>query len=304
MKLDFVCIGAQKAGTTTLHDILNSHPEIYLPTNKEALFFDINERYEKGLGWFYQTFFETYNQEKSIGNINPNLQLQNRSLERLHALFGNELKVVFILRDPVKRAYSHYLMSKRRGYEKLSFIGALQAEKERLISPVIRNNYVTKELGHYEMNHFGYCFRSRYFDTIKYLFETFPRENIHLILFEELFKNKRAKIEELLEFLSLPYSDQMNLEVQSNAAAEPRNEKLRDLVFQPNLLRSFFANILTEKQKAYFKTRLININNKPLDVNDKKLETDERLKIFEKYFSEDVAKIENLTGLDLKNWRK
>ena len=55
MKLDFVCIGAQKAGTTTLHDVLKEHPDIYLPPRKEAHFFDVNERYEKGIDYFFST---------------------------------------------------------------------------------------------------------------------------------------------------------------------------------------------------------------------------------------------------------
>ena len=57
-KVDFFCIGAQKAGTTTLHDILVQHPQLYLPSKKEAHFFDINERYTKGLDYYFKTFFQ------------------------------------------------------------------------------------------------------------------------------------------------------------------------------------------------------------------------------------------------------
>ena len=51
MNINFYCVGAQKAGTTTLHDILIQHPEVYLPETKEAHFFDEDEKYKKGLNW-------------------------------------------------------------------------------------------------------------------------------------------------------------------------------------------------------------------------------------------------------------
>ena len=56
MKINFFCIGAQKAGTTTLHDVLNMHPDIYLPPNKEAHFFNVDESYSKGLDYYYSNF--------------------------------------------------------------------------------------------------------------------------------------------------------------------------------------------------------------------------------------------------------
>lgn len=56
--IDFICVGTQKAGTTTLHDVLKKHPNIYLPERKEAHFFDMDERFDKGLDWWMGTFFQ------------------------------------------------------------------------------------------------------------------------------------------------------------------------------------------------------------------------------------------------------
>ena len=50
---NFICLGAQKAGTTTLHDILRQHPQIFLPYNKEAPFFCEDEAYSKGMEWWF-----------------------------------------------------------------------------------------------------------------------------------------------------------------------------------------------------------------------------------------------------------
>jgi hypothetical protein len=51
---NFICPGAQKAGTTTLHNILKQHPDIFLPNLKEAHFFDIEDRYKKGILWWIE----------------------------------------------------------------------------------------------------------------------------------------------------------------------------------------------------------------------------------------------------------
>jgi hypothetical protein len=303
MKLDFVCIGAQKAGTTTLHDILITHPDIYLPPRKEAQFFDINERFEKGINYYFETFFKTYNGEKFVGNINPNLQMQNRSLERLHNCFGDELKIIFIMRDPVKRAYSHYLMSKKRGYEKLDFFDAMKAENERISNPQTHRGYISEEPGHYEINHWGYVYRSLYANTVEYLFANFPKENIHLMLFEDFIKNKNNGIKELLKFLSIPDSPYISFEVQSNVASEPKSKILRDFIYQQGIFKKIIGKVLSKKNKEYIRIKLTKINNKPLAENEKGLSIKERSKVFTEYFEKDIKKLELLTGLDLNNWK-
>ncbi|MFT4684416.1 MAG: hypothetical protein ACI863_001019, partial [Flavobacteriales bacterium] len=67
MNINFYCVGAQKAGTTTLHDILNQHPDVFLPKTKEAHFFDNDEKFEKGLEWYENTFFNESSNEKILG---------------------------------------------------------------------------------------------------------------------------------------------------------------------------------------------------------------------------------------------
>ena len=71
MKINFICVGTQKAGTTTIHDILKNHQDIFLPEKKEAHFFDIENRYKKGLNWWKKEFFSSYGGEKSVGVFTP-----------------------------------------------------------------------------------------------------------------------------------------------------------------------------------------------------------------------------------------
>ena len=68
---NFLCVGAQKAGTTTLYDILKQHPNIYLPKVKELHFFDKDDRYKLGLEWLTKYFVNGYKNQKAVGEITP-----------------------------------------------------------------------------------------------------------------------------------------------------------------------------------------------------------------------------------------
>jgi hypothetical protein len=116
-KLDFVVIGAQKAGTTALHMYLRENSKIFLPPEKEAIFFSDDERYLKGVNWFFHEFFQEANDELKWGKSTPAYSCySNISSARLKA-HNRDIKIIYLLRDPVDRAISQYRMNKKRGVE-------------------------------------------------------------------------------------------------------------------------------------------------------------------------------------------
>ena len=304
MKLHFVCIGAQKAGTTTLHDILKQHPNIYLPPKKEAHFCDVNELYEKGVGDYFSRFYDTYSDEKFIGNINPNLQIENRSLDRLAKTFGRELKIIFILRNPVYRAYSHYQMSKSRGYEDLSFKAAIEMEKLRINNPKFFPDYKSKEPGHFEKNHFGYIGRSSYLATIKKLYQLFPKENIKVILFEDFISKQKIVIADILNFLNIPPFSMFEYNVKSNFATEPKNIFLRDILYKPNPIKKIISYFLTKNIKETLKKNINYLNSRSIIDKEKHYESDFFLQLYNDRFKNDIKEIESITGLNCDVWLK
>ena len=163
MNINFYCVGAQKAGTTTLHDILIQHPEVYLPETKEAHFFDEDEKYKKGLNWYKKTFFSNYKGEKISGSCNPEYMYFDDVPKRIYDTIGTDVKFVFIFRNPMNRAYSHYLMSKRRCYEELSFADAILEEDKR-----IKKDYFNK-------THFSYVSRGYYSQQVERYLKYFPK---------------------------------------------------------------------------------------------------------------------------------
>lgn len=102
---DFVGIGAQRAGSTWLHELLAAHSRIYMPTRrKEVHYFDLY--HNRGRGW-YESFFREARPGQVVGEVTPDYLHTPGCAERVAASLP-DAKLVVILRDPVERAYSHY----------------------------------------------------------------------------------------------------------------------------------------------------------------------------------------------------
>jgi len=125
---NFLCAGAAKCGTTSLHAILAEHPQIFLPQRKEIHFFENNGNYSKGLDW-YSKYFKNANEKKVIGEITADYMFFDYVPERIIEALGKNIKIIFMLRNPVDRSYSEYLFNVRRGFFKGTFEEAIQNEK-------------------------------------------------------------------------------------------------------------------------------------------------------------------------------
>lgn len=112
--LDFVVIGAQKAGTTTLYRYLSAHPALCLPAEKEADFFNHPERMARGWDWYLAEHFPGAPADRLLGTVTPQYMCDTAVPARLHAQCP-DARLIAILRDPVERAYSHHRMNVRRG---------------------------------------------------------------------------------------------------------------------------------------------------------------------------------------------
>ena len=119
-KLDFIILGTQKSGTTTIFQLLSEHPGVFIPAGKELPFFvrdDVTpESYQAFISEHYRGKLNSF----IIGKVTPNYLSDPRVPERLLSL-SNKTLLIAILRDMVERAFSHYRMSVRRGIEKRNF---------------------------------------------------------------------------------------------------------------------------------------------------------------------------------------
>lgn len=209
---DFIIIGTQKGGTSSLYTYLSQHPCIRTAAIKEVHFFD--ENFGKGLNW-YRRFFPTiahkiadltvHKKETMLtGEASPYYMFHPLAAKRIAATVPR-IKLVAMLRNPATRAYSHYQHEVRAGDEPLSsFAEAIAREKERLQG---EKEKVLAEAQYNSFNyrHYSYLARGIYADQLENWFTFFPREQIFIIASEEFYANPARIYQETLEFLGLPH---------------------------------------------------------------------------------------------------
>ncbi|NWG72706.1 MAG: sulfotransferase [Parvularculaceae bacterium] len=185
---EFVLVGAMKSGTTTLHEYLARHPRVFLATPKEPQFFSRDEVFARGPGW-YRTLFSGARPEQLCGEASTcytrKLEFP-RAAERL-AQHLPQARLVYLLRHPVERAYSHYghLMSERlakTGEPACSFEQALEQ------FPTIVDS-------------------SRYADQLAHLRRWYPESQVLVLLLDDLKRDPCSVLARVQQFLELPPAD-------------------------------------------------------------------------------------------------
>ncbi len=286
----FLCVGAPKCGTTSLHFILQQHPEICLPKIKETNFFVFDDLYERGIDYYFKTFFAVSTNHKLLGEINPSYFVPERTAERIFKSLGGDIKLIFMFRNPVDRAYSDYWMKVRRGLENLSFEEAINYENERCDFLKI------------ETSMFCYLSKSYYFRWLKSFLRFFPIENMFFILFElDFLHNRERTIKDLLKFLEVDSKASLNLEIKKNYASIHRFKWLRDMVFSDNWIKKVVKKIIRKREiRAKLKNFVENINSVPF--NPPKLSEELKKKILKEFFLEDIKSLESVLKRDLSIW--
>lgn len=182
----FVIAGAQKSGTSSLSATLRRHPDVFMATPKELHFFD--RHFDRGVGWYEEQFMAA-RQHQQRGEATPSYLYHAEARARLVETLP-DTKLVVILRDPVKRAYSHYWHTHRRGQEDQPFEKALELESQRLANG-----------GRKERSRYSYTDRGHYIDQLIDLSAHRDRSLLHVMLLEDLISERVPTLEGLLKFV-------------------------------------------------------------------------------------------------------
>ncbi|MEQ8752500.1 MAG: sulfotransferase [Coleofasciculus sp. G1-WW12-02] len=118
--LDFIIIGAMKAGTTSLFKYLQPHPEIYMIPEKETSFFSSDYYFKKRWENFANEVFQGAPLDKMWGKASPSYMPDPRVPQRIYEIMPN-VKLIALLRNPIDRAFSHYKHLLRQKRERRSF---------------------------------------------------------------------------------------------------------------------------------------------------------------------------------------
>jgi len=253
---DFMIIGAKRCGTSSLYNYLIQHPSIIPAKKKEIHFFGKSKKaeYYKGIK-SYRQYFPTIIQKKYIklvtgaaltGEASPHYISNPLIVERIYKTLP-DIKLIYILRNPVDRAYSHYRLDSRKGREKLSFEEAVALESEKKLDGKI--DVFSKNLKSYNSGHRckPYITRGLYEQQLKKWYELFPKEKLFFIHSEEFFEDPGLQLNRAFKFLGLPEHrlkeykkfeesknkpDNMGEELRKKLGKyyEPFNRKLYDLL--------------------------------------------------------------------------
>lgn len=196
---DFIIIGAQKCGTTSLYQYLIQHPQVVPASQKEVHFFDLN--FAQGVDWYRQQF-KPISQGFITGEASPYYIFHPLVAKRIYKLFP-QVKLIALLRNPVERAISHYYHEVRLGCEKLGLLDAIAQEPARLKGETPK---MLADETYYSYNHQHYTYLSRgiYVEQLKHWMQFFPKEQLLVLPSEELYNQPNQVLNQVLEFLQLP----------------------------------------------------------------------------------------------------
>lgn len=193
---DFIIIGTQRGGTTSLFNYLNVHPQIHLPIIKEIHYFDLQSK--KTSNWYFAHFPMRYPKSKFItGEASPYYLFHPDVAMRVAQLLP-EIRLIVLLREPVARAYSHYRHSLELGLEHRSFETAAIEEMDLIQSgtPISSDNIDLHR-------HQTFIARGLYIEQLENWLNHIPRENILILLSERFFQYPHDTFNEILAFLDV-----------------------------------------------------------------------------------------------------
>jgi len=234
--IDFLIIGAQKAGTTSLFEYVRKHPQIHMPAEKEVSFFGRN--YDRGWDWYMATVSrgappDAICGEASIGYMSgtpfaditlneqghkPDTQMFNEPLENIIPerirMSLPDVRLICVLRDPVARAYSHHQMAVLDEAESRTFDDAIN---DLLTTNALTNSRITPT------NSNGYIVNGEYHRILAGFLDVFPREQLMVIFSNELSANATSTLARIFDFIGVS-SDFVpdNLNARYRAAATKR----------------------------------------------------------------------------------
>lgn len=191
---DFIIGGAPRSGTTWVCNVLDQHEQIYMakPVQPEPKFFLVDDIYDRGMT-FYSSYFKNRTVEAMAGEKSTNYMESPQAAVRIKQHLP-DIKLIFILRNPVERAFNNYLWSKKNGYEKEAFEVALALEEKR--------DKTLSERLRFARPH-DYFSRGCYATHLKRYYDLFPRQNILCLFFEDLALHPESFVLNLHRFLGV-----------------------------------------------------------------------------------------------------
>ncbi len=264
---NFLIIGAARSGTTWAARNLMLHPEAFLPRKKEIHYFD--RHYDMGIEW-YKKFFEG-RKEKAVGEATPAYLYFSHIPEAIHQHLPN-VKLIAILRNPMDRAFSHYLnlrakTTRERGDTTVTF------EEKIRVSPRLIDE-------------------GRYAVMLHRYYSLFPRENIGVFFYDDLKERPCWFLERMYSFLGIDVGFRSTLRSQDVNASSVK-------LGRSGLLAKAYAVCfrLRMYRTSKWLGNIVRTSLPSMDGMTRKM-------LLDQHYSEDIRDLEEMIDVDLSGWRK
>jgi hypothetical protein len=291
---NFLVIGAGRSGTTSLYEYLREHPEVFMSPVKEANYFAFPEdsQPERGPGGVrvrrgavatlaeYEALFADAGDRRAIGEASPRYLHTPEAPARIAELLPN-VRLVAILRDPVERAYAHYLGLRRDGLEtEPTFEDALRDQDRRCREGWPFSGFVDSGFYHRHL--------SRYYAR-------FPPERIRVYLHDDLRADPAALVRDLLSFLGVDPGFAPDTSRVHGRTGLVRNPALRMLWARSRRARDGLAPVVPRRVREGVRRRVLR------DMERPPIDPETRAQLV-RVFRPDVLALEELIGRDLSAW--
>ena len=193
---DFLIIGAARCGTTWLYECLQAHRRLFLPAQKrpEPHFFLKQAEYARGIDYYGDRYFSGVSDALVAGEASTSYLYRLHVAARI-ARHLPDVKMIALLRNPIDRAFSNYLVSVHNNLETLPFSQAIRREPQRLAE--------ARSSLEREVCPQAYIDRGRYFAQLAVYLRHFRPNQLHLILFDDVVERPAAVLGDVHRFLGV-----------------------------------------------------------------------------------------------------
>jgi hypothetical protein len=290
-KVDFIGIGAEKSGTSRIARIMEMHPDICMSKRKELHFFNEkdghgmkikNQNYALlGFDWYHSNF-KVCNEDSKKGEFSPTYYCCPKAAMRIKK-YNPKAKLICCIRNPIDRAFSQYKYDARIGVinRNISFEDAIK----------YKSDYLEKGL---------YC------KHLKVYYSLFPKNQIHIVLFEDICDDINTVSKKLFQFLGVRKYRISHLAEKINEGGDPMTPLLNRAIYK--LKYYCRRNKYLTKILCYFNR--VGINDKVIKFTRIKKKSGYNIDIepatrkkLENYYKKDIRDLEKLLNRDLSRWK-
>lgn len=214
---NFLIIGSQRAGTTSMYRVFSQHPEIFVSKRKELNFFFVDHNYRKGIEHYARYFREAEPSHLAVGEATPSYISSRTAAARIKEHLP-DVRMILTVRNPVDRAHSSYLLRRQGLTEDLSF----EELVDRMLAGTLRGR--------------GYFKRGLYMTHIRRFLGLFGGDQLLVLPFDDLVDDSRGFYETCFWFLGVdPHFECAEMYEKSNSLCDWKNPLYRYLYRNPQL---------------------------------------------------------------------